>query len=137
MNHTYGFEKHAVWQEVHNFVKSICIMKKSFSKEEKYGLTDQLCRAAVSVSSNFAEGSSRTSSKDQSHFYQLAYSSLMEVLNQFILCFDLGDIVREDLLTMRASIGKISFQINQMRKSALSKPSQPSQSSEPSQQPQA
>ncbi len=55
------------------------ICTKMFPAEEKYGLVSQLCRAALSVSSNIAEGTSRKRGKDQGHFYQMAYSSLMEV----------------------------------------------------------
>jgi len=56
-----------------------------FPKEEKYCLADQIRRAVISVASNLAEGSSRISVKDQAHFTNLAYSSLMEVLNQLYI----------------------------------------------------
>lgn len=130
MNHIYGFEKLAVWQEVRIFVKSIYIMTKSFPQEEKYGLTDQLRRAAVSVSSNIAEGSNRKSSKDQSHFYQISYSSLMEVLSQLIISFDLRYISEEEYESKRNSIEKLSYLLNQLNKSVQPKPSQPSNHSQ-------
>ena len=53
----------------------------------------QLRRAAVSIVSNLAEGSARTSYKDKAHFSQIAYSSLIEVLNQLIIANDLGFLI--------------------------------------------
>jgi len=132
LKHIYGFEKLAVWQEIRYFVTEVYQMTKSFPQEEKYGLSDQLRRAAVSVSSNIAEGSTRTSSKDQSHFYQISYSSLMEVLSQVTLALDLDYITEAESDNLRAQIEKLSYQINQLHKSALSRPSKPSQLSKPS-----
>ncbi|MBW6516739.1 MAG: four helix bundle protein [Candidatus Cloacimonetes bacterium] len=132
---TYAFEKLRVWQDSRAFVTRIYLLTKEFPKEESYGMIDQLRRAAISISSNIAEGSSRISSKDQSHFYQIAYSSLMEVLNQIIICLDLNYITEDDYNSFRSDIESLSYQINQLRKSSLSKLSQPSQprSTQPSQ----
>lgn len=82
-------------------------------------------RAIISVSSNLAEGTSRTSSKDQAHFYQLSYSSLMEVLSQLIVSKDfqyIGDVEYNDA---RSKIESVSYLLNQIRKCTFSKPSQP------------
>ncbi|MBW6516741.1 MAG: four helix bundle protein [Candidatus Cloacimonetes bacterium] len=130
---TFAFEKLRVWQDSRSFVTKIYLLTKEFPKEERYGLVDQLRRAAISISSNIAEGSSRISFKDQSHFYQIAYSSLMEVLNQIIICLDLNYLTKDDYNSFRSDIESLSYQINQLRKSALSKLSQPP-STKPSQQ---
>jgi four helix bundle protein len=92
-------------------------------------------RAIVSVSSNIAEGASRSSKKEQGHFYQTAYASLMEVLCQLILCLDLEYIMESEYSNIRESIEKISYQINQLRKATLTipQPSKPSQNSQPTQ----
>lgn len=129
----YGFEKLSVWQNSRNLVKDIYCLTKSLPSEERYGLVSQIQRAAVSVSSNIAEGASRVSSKDQGHFYQTAYASLMEILCQLTLCLDLGYITESIYQSTREKIDMVSFQINQLRSAALSKPSQPSQPSKPSQ----
>lgn len=123
----YGFEKLVVWQNARKLVKEIYCLTQAIPSEEKYGLSSQIQRAAVSVSSNIAEGSSRISYKDQGHFYQTAYASLMEVLCQLILCLDLGFITESQYNKTRESIDMISYQINQLRNAALNKPSQPSQ----------
>jgi four helix bundle protein len=65
---------------------------KGFPDVEKFGLTNQINRAAVSVASNLAEGSSRTSMKDQAYFSQLAFSSLMELACQISIAQELNFI---------------------------------------------
>jgi len=79
---TYAFENLTVWQESRKFVKEIYLVTADYPKDERYGLISQLRRASVSVSSNLAEGSCRWSKKEQARFYEIAYGSLIEVLNQ-------------------------------------------------------
>ena len=93
----------------------------SFPDEEKFGLTSQMRRAGVSVSSNIAEGSSRVSPKDQAHFYHMAYSSLMEVLSQLLIAKELEFVNDEVTEELKKEISKISYKLNSLRKSALSK----------------
>lgn len=81
----YAFEKLEVWQLSRLFVTSVYKLIAGFPHEEKYALCDQIRRAAVSVPSNIAEGSSRTYPKEQKHFIEIVYSSLMEVYCQLIL----------------------------------------------------
>ena len=71
-------------------MKEIYALVKAFPVEEKYALGDQLRRAIVSVTSNIAEGSGRQSFKDQAHFLELSYGSLMEVMSQLDLALDLN-----------------------------------------------
>ena len=82
-------------------------------------MVNQMRRAAVSVSSNIAEGSSRNSQKDQANFYGMAYSSLMELLNQLIISNELSWISNEELSIIRKDIEVVSFKINALRKSIL------------------
>ena len=70
-------------------MKEVYALVKAFPVEEKYALGDQLRRAIVSVTSNIAEGSGRQSFKDQAHFLELSYGSLMEVMSQLSLALDL------------------------------------------------
>ena len=88
----YSFEKMEVWQLSRTFVTSIYKLVSSFPQEERYSLCDQIKRAAISVSSNIAEGCSRSSLKEQKHFIEIAYGSLMEVYCQLILAVDLNYI---------------------------------------------
>lgn len=121
--HMFAFEKLKVWEEIRILIKMIYSLTKSFPREEQFGIVNQIRRAVISVSSNLAEGSSRTSSKDQAHFYQLSYSSLMEVLSQLIVSRDLGYIIEAEYTDARKQIESVSYLINQLRKSTLSKPS--------------
>jgi four helix bundle protein len=68
----------------------------------------------VSVCSNIAEGSSRNSKKDQAHFYNMAYSSLMETLNQLIISHDLGFMNDEKLGEFRSEITSVSMMLNKL-----------------------
>ena len=79
-----------------NFRNLIYALVKTFPVEEKYALGDQMRRAVVSVTSNIAEGSGRQSLKDQAHFLELSYGSLMEVMSQIDLALDLNFIDNEN-----------------------------------------
>src|SRR6056297_3149675 len=104
----YGFERLIVWQNARKLTVEVYRCTKVFPTEEKYGITAQIRRAAVSVASNIAEGSARSTKKDQQHFYRMAYSSLMELLNQLIISSDLGFIKGEEVNILRPDIEKIS-----------------------------
>ena len=77
-------------------VSIVYALIKKFPKEEQYALCDQLRRAVISIPSNIAEGSGRLTTKDQSHFYSIAYGSLMEMLAQLDVACDLGYITKEE-----------------------------------------
>ncbi len=77
-------------------VKDVYRLLKKFPKEEQFAMCDQLRRASVSITSNIAEGSGRTSSKEKVHFIEFSYGSLMEVLSQLDVAMDLGYISEED-----------------------------------------
>jgi four helix bundle protein len=121
MQHTFSFEKLNAWQEAKLFTKSIYVLTKQFPDEEKFGLVSQMRRASISICSNIAEGTSRTSSKDQAYFYQMAYGSLLEVLNQAIISNELTYLSPEDLSEIRLETEKISNLINALRKSTLNR----------------
>lgn len=117
----YSFEKLRFWDELRELIKAVYLITKSYPDDEKFGIVNQMRRAVVSVTSNIAEGSSRLSFKDQAHFYQIAYSSLMELLSQFIVSEDLGYCSKEQAKIIRTQIEKISIQINALRKAQLNK----------------
>ena len=116
--HVFGFEKLEVWQDAKCLTLLVYKATKDFPSEEKYGLVSQLRRAVISVSSNIAEESSRMSPKDQAHLYQIAFSSLMEVLSQIIISVDLGYMDEQD--SFRLEISKIANKLNALRNSSLS-----------------
>lgn len=115
----FPYEKLDVWQDARKLVKMVYEVTKCFPPEEKYGLTNQINRAAVSVASNLAEGSGRTSLKDQAHFSQLAYGSLMELACQITIANDLGFSTDKPLDDMKVNIHRLTNKINSLRKSQL------------------
>lgn len=121
MEYIYSFEKLRVWQNARQLSLRIYRLSEKFPQSEKFGLTNQLRRAAVSVSANLAEGTSRTTGKDQAHFTTISYGSLMEVLNHLYLCKDLNYLNGDDLNELAVVIKEISNQLNSLRKRQLNK----------------
>lgn len=78
------------WQEGHKLVMEIYKITKEFPKEEKFCLIDQMRRAAVSITSNIAEGFSRLSYLEKIHFYSIGQGSLTEIQNQLFISMDLN-----------------------------------------------
>jgi four helix bundle protein len=113
----YSFEKLDVWKKSKDFAVKIYRATQSFPKEEKFGLVSQLRRASVSVSSNIAEGSSRTTANDQARFYTIAYSSVIEVLNQIIISKELNFMSVENYTMLRSDIEEITAMLNRLHRS--------------------
>lgn len=81
----FNFEKLAVWQKAIAYADELYEATEQFPDRERFGLTNQLRRAAVSVSSNIAEGNSRSSGREYSRFLEIAYGSLMETISQLYI----------------------------------------------------
>ncbi len=79
-----------VWRKSIGFVKDIYLITRAFPKEEMFGLTSQLRRAAVSIPSNIAEGNGRGSKKDLIRFLYIAIGSAAEIETQLIICHEIG-----------------------------------------------
>ena len=86
----FNFEKLEVWQKAIQFAELVYQSTKSFPLEERFGLTNQIRRAGVSISSNIAEGSSRQSRTDFARFVEIATGSLFECASQAFLSKQLG-----------------------------------------------
>ena len=108
----YSFEKLIVWQEAKKLVADVYHLLDSFPKFEKYALCDQIRRAIVSVPSNIAEGSGRKSLKEQIHFLEISYGSLMESYNQLLIAIDLNYITEESVEAIKLSIDAVAKMIN-------------------------
>ena len=109
---TYSFEKLKVWQEAKGLVGEVYHLLDGFPQFEKYALCDQIRRAIVSVPSNIAEGSGRKSLKEQIHFLEISYGSLMETYNQLLIAIDLAYITEESVETIKPSIDSVAKMIN-------------------------
>ncbi|MDP2692598.1 MAG: four helix bundle protein [bacterium] len=85
-----------VWKEGHELVMRGYVITKNFPKEEMYGLSSQLRRALISITSNIAEGFGRPSYKEKLRFYYISKGSLLETQNQLIVAKDLNYLSKED-----------------------------------------
>lgn len=85
-----SFTDLVVWQEAHKLVLMVYKITKEFPKEEIFGLVSQMRRAAISVTSNIAEGFSRHSIKEKIQFYSISHGSLTELQNQLLISKDVG-----------------------------------------------
>ena len=92
------------WQEGHKVVLEIYSITKQLPPEEKYGLSSQLQRAGVSITSNIAEGFGRKGEKEKIQFYYIAHGSLTEVQNLLIILKDLHFITEEKYLKLEESL---------------------------------
>ena len=113
----FSFEKLDVWKLTKDFTVDLYRATQSFPDTEKFGLVTQLRRATVSISSNIAEGSSRRGQKDQARFYEIAFSSAIEVINQLILSRDLGYMKVETYTALREKLEVITAKLNRLHES--------------------
>ncbi len=106
------FQDLKVWQKAHQLVIKIYKITSRFPAEEKYGLTSQMRRAAVSVASNIVEGFRKRTVRDSLNFYNISDSSLEELKYQLLVSRDLryisgGDY--QDALNLSEEVGKMLF----------------------------
>jgi four helix bundle protein len=78
----FGFERLEVWHKAVEYAGTIYHVTRTFPEEERFGLISQLRRSSVSISSNIAEGSSRSSRIDFNRFIEIAYGSLLESVSE-------------------------------------------------------
>ena len=111
-----------VWQVGHSIVLEIYKVTKLFPKEELFGLMSQLRRAAVSVTSNIAEGFSRSTARDKIYFYTVVLGSITELQNQLLITRDLGYLDFEKYSVIALKLTEIHKMTNGLIKSAASRP---------------
>ncbi|MFP9099640.1 four helix bundle protein [Flavobacterium sp. RHBU_24] len=109
-----------MWIDSKMFTKNIYILTSGFPDSEKFGLVSQLRRASVSICSNLAEGSARSSFKDKAHFTNMAFSSAVEILNQLIISHELGFLSEPNYLAARNNLEGITNKLNGLKKYQLS-----------------
>lgn len=115
----YSYKKLEAYKEAKTLVKQVYALLKKFPKEEQYALCDQLRRAVISVPSNIAEGSGHTSAKDQAHFFEMAFGSLMEVDCQIDVARDLDYVSLEELEKITVQISQVAALLSGMRRKIL------------------
>ena len=108
MKYLFSFEKLNVWVASKDLALLIYKSSEGFPKTENFGLVNQIRRSSISVSSNIAEGNSRKSKTDRLRFFNIAYSSMMEMLSQSIIGYELGFITSDNYYKIRELSNEIS-----------------------------
>lgn len=110
-----------VWQKSMEFAQKVYLVTSKFPKEERFGLTAQLNRSAVSVPSNIAEGAGRESKKEFSQFLSISMGSCFEAETQLILANKIGFISVEETDNLLQASDEIQRIIVGLKKSLLAK----------------
>jgi len=118
-----NFEELSVWQKSVDFVAEVYKLVSDFPKVEKYGLTTQIKRSAISIPSNIAEGSGRNSDKEFLYFLSVATGSSYELHTQIILTQKLGLIDKEKTQNLISQLREIQKMIHGLQKYLQSKKS--------------
>jgi len=116
----FNFETLDVWQEAIRFADLIYELTARFPNQERFGLTNQMRRAAVSISSNIAEGSSRSSRTDFARFVEIAAGSLFETLSQARIAVNQKFLREENYTRICAAAEKQSRMLSGLRRSLVS-----------------
>jgi four helix bundle protein len=115
----FNYEKLETWQEAIAFADLVYSVTKSFPNDERFGLTNQMRRAAVSVSSNLAEGSSRNSWVDFARFVEIATGSAFEVVSHAFVARKQGFLSKDDFQTIYKASEKLGKMLSGLRRSLL------------------
>jgi four helix bundle protein len=110
----HDFRELLVWKKSFSFTKSVYILTKEFPKEELFGLTSQLRRAAVSVVGNIAEGKGKNGDKDFLKFLYISRGSLNECETYLELAFSLGYIDQADYDSISRERGEVGFLLHKL-----------------------
>lgn len=119
MDVKYSYKNLDAYKESKALVMLVYALLKKFPREEQYALCDQLRRAVISIPSNISEGSGRTSAKDQAHFFEMAFGSLMEVSCQIDIACDLGYVTSEDVDRIEGHVNAIAALLSGLRRKIL------------------
>ena len=115
----FNFEKLGVWQKAIDFADLVYQVSRAFPNDERFGLTNQMRRAAVSISSNLAEGTSRNSKVDFARFVEIASGSLFEVVSQSIVSKRQHFLSEADYQRLYDAAGEQSRMLSGLRKTLL------------------
>lgn len=106
------FQNLTIWKLAHELVLDVYRITKKFPADEKYRITDQICRAASSVPMNISEGTGRSTDKDLANFLCIARGSLYEVYYQLILAKDLGYLDEKEFAKLLVQCDDIGRKLN-------------------------
>ena len=114
---TFSFEKLDAYIYARELVKEIYRLQKKFPPEELFALGSQVRRAAVSITANIAEGCGRNSTKEKSHFIEIAFGSLTESFSELQIAQELGYITEDELNDLRPKFSHVARILSGLRKS--------------------
>jgi len=117
----FNFEKLDVWQKAIDFADLVYSHTRNFPPDERFGLTNQMRRAAVSISSNIAEGTSRMSQSDFRRFVEIATGSVFEVISQAFVGRRQGFLTKDSFTALYTSAEEVGRMLSGLRKSLLTK----------------
>jgi len=120
-----SFRELLVWQAGIKLVREIYLVSVGFPADERFGLTSQIRRAAVSIPSNIAEGWGRGSTKDYLRFLSVAQGSLREVETQLVIAQELGFCSSESVIKLEETVSQISRMLLGLRRSLEKRLSSP------------
>lgn len=109
------------WKEAQKYALSIYTITKKFPENERFGLTNQIRRAVVSITSNVAEGFGRNTAKDKAQFYAIAKGSLLESQSQLLLAKDLNYVSSAEYDSLEINIIQIARLLSGLMKSSVDK----------------
>lgn len=111
-NKVKGFKDLIVWQKSYQLSLEVYKLTKNFPKDEIYGLSQQMRRAAVSIPSNISEGYGRQHSKEYKQFLSIAYGSLCELETQYLLSTDVSYVNKnEKIENLMKEVGAMLYRI--------------------------
>ena len=116
----FRFEKLDVWRRAIEFADAVYSWTRQFPDDERFGLTSQMRRASVSISSNIAEGSGRVSDKDFARFIEIAYGSVMEVVSQSRISNRQNFLATDDRNALNKQAEELSRMLSGLRTKLLS-----------------
>ena len=119
MNYRYSFEKLDVWQKARQLIVKIYRLTSKYPNEEKFGLVSQMRRSSVSITSNIAEGGSRSSLKDQIRFTEIAFGSTLELYCQLVSSLDLGFLSESDFQDIDLELKEITNKLNALKNNQI------------------
>ena len=116
----FNFEKLEVWRKAIDFADLAYNETRHFPSDERFGLTNQIRRAAVSISSNIAEGTSRSSKSDFARFIEIATGSVFEAVSQAFIARRQSLFSEDQFQEIYADAEELSRMLSGLRKSLLS-----------------
>lgn len=111
----FNFEKLETWQKAIAYADDVYQITGAFPNDERFGLTNQMRRAAVSISSNIAEGASRSSHVDYARFVEIATGSVFEIVSQSFISRNRGFLTGENFQKLYVGAEELSRMLSGLR----------------------